>query len=150
MTEIEKRIENFWYTEMGDTAQPATAEAIAEAERLLGVKLPEEFKALLRIQDGGVSVYDGIYHHGEFYPFFGTAGVSEKSKHRIVPPDEYKTDDEDIPPGVILFAGMGHSWVGFDYRTSDSPSIVYFDEFEDKLTKLADTFVEYLLRLQEE
>ncbi|MFE4239839.1 SMI1/KNR4 family protein [Peribacillus butanolivorans] len=51
----------------------------------------------------------------------------------------------DLPKGLILLCGDGHSWVALDYRnTKSDPPVIFIDTETDELIKLANNFAAFL------
>lgn len=54
----------------------------------------------------------------------------------------------NLPKKIVLFGGDGHSWVGFDYReNTQNPPIIYIDQEENKIIKIANSFDDFLKNL---
>lgn len=62
---------------------------------------------------------------------------------------KYLLKEWDMPDGLILFNGDGHTWLAFDYRNvSSEPPIVYVNNDEDtKIRVIANSFNEFLENL---
>jgi hypothetical protein len=124
--------------------QPAlTNEVLAEAEQLIGHKLPIEYIELLKIQNGGYirhtivetahSVIAGI---GPYYP-------SITDDH-----DWSESEDWGLSfklNGLVPFDGDGHWHICFDYRNQQvEPEITLVDIESDSEQAIAKNFKEYL------
>jgi hypothetical protein len=128
---------------------PLTDEAVAEAERKIGHRLPEAYLALLRVQNGGYiryglpeSVHEVIAGIGPHYPSltdFDWEGVGECISFEL--------------DGLVPFDGDGHWHMCLDYRGGRSvPAVTHADIECDAETLVAETFEGYLalLRVQAE
>ncbi|HEY8962790.1 MAG TPA: SMI1/KNR4 family protein [Luteolibacter sp.] len=122
-----------------------TAEAIIGAELKLGVRLPDDFLALLRAQNGGYIRYslDGLPHE-QIYgigPHFPSLA------------DFNWDDDQDHVgfelQGLIPFDGDGHWHLCLDYRRDRAtPAVSYIDIECDNEEEIAPTFSDYLKLLK--
>ncbi|MFJ7745765.1 SMI1/KNR4 family protein [Peribacillus sp. NPDC097295] len=131
--------------------EPLTDEMVEKAEQDLKVKLPPSYIDILKEQNGGFTNFNS-------YPIdFPTSwaenhirvdhifGIGEKNS---ILDSEYLIKEWEMPEGLILFNGDGHTWVAFDYRNVDSnPSIVYVDNEDETIIKISNTFDEFLERL---
>ncbi|MCY7849127.1 SMI1/KNR4 family protein [Bacillus haynesii] len=146
-------MKNFWTYEDED---PYTLKSISErdiqnAEKKLGVKLPEEYKALILEQNGGYINFNAFpserptswaKDHVQVDYLLGLGkkeGILE-SKAFI--------KEWGLPDNLILIHGDGHTWIALDYREmKENPPVHYFDsEFEENF-RLADSFGEFLSKL---
>jgi hypothetical protein len=126
--------------------QPAlTNEALAEAEKQIGYKLPVEYIELLKIQNGGYirySIEDTVHFVikgiGPYYP-------------SILGHDWSDFDDWELSfelNGLVPFDGDGHWYICFDYRNQQlEPEITYIDTESDEEIHIAKSFKEYLTLL---
>lgn len=141
------------------TQRPLTAEAMAEAEKLLGVTLPGELLELLRRQNGGVvadewSAFptdEATSWSPDHVPFEWLFGIGREARAPTLLDSPYLVAEWDLPSPVVLLCGDGPTWIGLDYRgrgPSGSPSVVWLDaEFRTELTLAAGfrSFVEGLM-----
>jgi len=125
--------------------QPAlTEEAIKEAERKMGYKLPNEYLELLTIQNGGYIRYtieetphSRISGIGPYYP----------SITRFEWLKEYEGLSFEID-GLFPFDGDGHWNICLDYRKNKiEPEITYIDTEMDFEKPIAKNFKEYIDKL---
>jgi hypothetical protein len=124
---------------------PLNSKSVAAAERTLGYKLPGEYLALLRKQNGGYirfslrnSPHRRICGIGPLFP--SLLNVDWREAQEYVP---FKLD------GLIPFDGDGHWHLCLDYRKSRShPSITYADVECAHQKKVASSFGEYLHKLR--
>ena len=134
--------------------KPLTEELVEKAEKDLKVKLPPSYINILKEQNGGFITFNSYptdvptswaENHIHVDHIFG---IGEKNG---ILESEYLIKEWDMPEGLVLFNGEGHTWVAFDYRNVDSsPSIVYVDNEDETVLKIADTFDEFLERLYTE
>jgi hypothetical protein len=126
---------------------------VAVAEQQLGVKLPEDYLTLLRIQNGG-------YTHGFGFPM--TQPTTWASDHVpldelfgiITDPDlrtsqnilvtEYMTREWGLPPKQVLLTGDGHWWISLDYRRGEVPSVAWLAVDHDEDVQVAPSFAAFL------
>jgi hypothetical protein len=125
---------------------PLTDEVVALAEERIGHKLPAEYLALLRKQNGG-------------YIRFSLPGMRYQSKIAGIGPNfpsltDFSWDDQQeyvsFPlQGLVPFDGDGHWYLCLDYReNSGTPSVTYADIEVDDEACVADSFAGYLSELQ--
>ncbi|OMI26594.1 SMI1/KNR4 family protein [Bacillus haynesii] len=146
-------MKNVWTYEDEDpyTLKSISERDIQKAEKKLGVKLPEEYKALILEQNGGYINFNAFpserptswaKDHVQVDYLLGLGkkeGILE-SKAFI--------KEWGLPDNLILIHGDGHTWIALDYREmKENPPVHYFDsEFEENF-RLADSFGEFLSKL---
>lgn len=121
---------------------------IAKAEKKLGVILPDTYKKLILKQNGGYTVHNAFpttysnswaEDHIQFNHLMGIAegeGIMDSA---------YLIKEWELPEGLVLINGDGHTWVAMDYRkTKENPVIHYFDVEMEEDFKLADSFDEFI------
>lgn len=121
---------------------------IAKAEKKLGVTLPDTYKKLIMEQNGGYAVHNAFptthsnswaEDHIQFNHLLGIAegeGIMDSA---------YLIKEWELPEGLVLINGDGHTWVAMDYRkTKENPAIHYFDVEMEEDFKLADSFDEFI------
>ncbi len=144
--------DQFWRSNYYDHP-PLTDEMVAEAERQLGVRLPAEYVALLRIQNGG-------YTHGfghpmscptiwaaDHVPLDSLSGIVLEPDHRTalnILRTAYMTREWGLPPRQALLTGDGHWWISLDYRASDVPSVAWLAVDHEQDFQVAPTFAAFL------
>ena len=134
--------------------EPLTKEMIKKAEEKLKIKLPQSYITILNEQNGGSIKFNA--YPTDVPTSWADDHINVDHILGIGPKDSIVQSEElikewDMPEGLILFNGDGHTWVAFDYRTvSSNPSIVYVDNEDDMIIKIADTFDEFLERLYTE
>ncbi|PTA84760.1 SMI1/KNR4 family protein [Bacillus sp. Nf3] len=121
---------------------------ISKAERKLGVTLPDTYKKLILEQNGGYTIHNAFptthsnswaEDHIQFNHLLGIAedeGIMDSA---------YLIKEWELPEGLVLINGDGHTWVAMDYRkTKENPAIHYFDVEMEEDFKLADSFDEFI------
>ncbi|MBQ4818167.1 SMI1/KNR4 family protein [Bacillus pumilus] len=143
-------MKSFW--EIDDegyyTLKKINAEEVAKAEDKLGVTLPDTYKKLILEQNGGYTVHNAFptthsnswaEDHIQFNHLLGIAedeGIMDSA---------YLIKEWELPEGLVLINGDGHTWVAMDYRkTKENPPIHYFDVEMEEDFKLADSFDEFI------
>ncbi|WP_426052509.1 SMI1/KNR4 family protein [Bacillus sp. DC4300-2b2] len=124
---------------------------ISKAEKKLGVTLPGTYKKLILEQNGGYTIHNAFptthsnswaEDHIQFNHLLGIAedeGIMDSA---------YLIKEWELPEGLVLINGDGHTWVAMDYRkTKENPAIHYFDVEMEEDFKLADSFDEFVERL---
>lgn len=130
------------------TLKKINAEEIAKAEKKLGVTLPDTYKKLILEQNGGYTIHNAFptthsnswaEDHIQFNHLLGIAedeGIMDSS---------YLIKEWELPEGLVLINGDGHTWVAMDYRkTKENPTIHYFDVEMEEDFKLADSFDKFI------
>lgn len=159
----------FWstskYSNEKYNSGPFTDNMIESIEKELGYKLPSSYIELMKIQNGGIVnlsccpcsestswaedhvAITGIYGIGrdKSYSLCGSAG----SKFMI---EEWEYPAIGI--AICSCPSGGHDMIFLDYREcgpEGEPAVVHVDqEFDYKITKLADSFEEFINMLYEE
>jgi hypothetical protein len=130
---------------------PIRESDIKRAENLFNVKLPKSYLDILRIQNGGSIIFNAHpspkptswSDHSVNVDFI--MGIGENNGILETP---YYIKEWNMPEGLILISGQGHSWIAFDYRnTVENPSIVYIDNETEEIFKIADSFESFLKNL---
>lgn len=148
--------DNFWGSNYYNHP-PLTDEMVAFTERELEVKLPSEYIALLRIQNGG-------YTHGfgfpmtqrttwaeDHVPLHDLTGIVTDPEIRTaqnILDTAYMTEEWGLPPRQALLSGDGHWWITLDYRKGDVPSVAWIDVECDEDIQVAPTFAAFLQGLR--
>ncbi|QII49323.1 SMI1/KNR4 family protein [Bacillus paralicheniformis] len=146
-------MKNFWTYEDEDpyTLKSISERGILKAEKKLGVRLPEEYKALILEQNGGYINFNAFpserptswaKDHVQFDYLLGIGkkeGILE-SKAFI--------KEWGLPDNLVLIHGDGHTWIALDYReTKENPPVHYFDSELEEDFRLAGSFGEFLSNL---
>lgn len=135
---------------------PFTEALLTLAEQSLGVKLPEEYIDLLRIQNGGFTLDFGFpttlapYWSRDHAPLEELAGINPDLDNMTpnILATEYMTEEWGLPPRQVLLAGDGRWWVTLDYRGGDTPTVAWIDvEMEQDVT-IAGSFAEFFAGLR--
>ncbi|KQU27074.1 hypothetical protein ASG65_00415 [Bacillus sp. Leaf13] len=129
--------------------QDVTEDMILNAEKYFEVKLPGNYIALLKEQNGGTLKFNE-------YPIVGSSsqgnkliidhimGIGANDEEGILQTTYYLAE-WDLPKGLILLCGDGHSWVALDYRnTKSDPPVIFIDTETDELINLANNFAGFL------
>ncbi|MGW7052297.1 SMI1/KNR4 family protein [Streptomyces sp. NPDC054887] len=117
---------------------PLTDQAIAEAERLLGVALPSSLLDLLSEQDGGpVAPSLAAFPTSrptswapDHVPFDFVMGIGRCEQSLCLLDSPYLVEEWGLPTDVVPISGGGHYWIALDYRTcgrQGEPSVAWFD-----------------------
>lgn len=134
--------------------QPLTEEIFKEAEEAFGVKLPESYYAILNVQNGGNIIYNAFPSATPTAwaeTFIAIDHIRGIGIENGILNNAYFIKEWDMPEGLILFSGDGHSWLAFDYRiTNVYPTIVYVDNEIEQIIQVADSFEEFLTHLYNE
>lgn len=141
------RIETLWQVPayLPYLQPPLTDAMVAEAERQLGYPLPKTLLALLRRQNGGYIRYglrdlghSLIYGIGPHYP--SLTGFDW---------DEVREEVSFELDGLIPFDGDGHWHLCLDYRGGRiDPAVTHIEIDDDQALPIADSFDDYLQRLE--
>lgn len=134
--------------ESEETFKEINEKGIAKAEKKLGVILPDTYKKLILEQNGGFTIHNAFptdqpngwaEDHVQFDHLRGIA------KGEGIMDSDYLIEEWELPEGLVLICGDGHTWIALDYReTKEHPAIQYFDlEYETDF-KLADSFDELI------
>ncbi|MCM3137599.1 SMI1/KNR4 family protein [Bacillus safensis] len=130
------------------TLKKINAEEIAKAEKKLGVTLPDTYKKLILEQNGGYTVHNAFptTHSNSWaedhIQFNHLLGIAEDEG---IMDSVYLIKEWELPEGLVLINGDGHTWVAMDYRkTKENPAIHYFDVEMEEDFKLADSFDEFI------
>ncbi|MFE0505102.1 SMI1/KNR4 family protein [Peribacillus butanolivorans] len=131
--------------------QPLTDEIIKKAEELFNVTLPNSYIAILKQQNGGQPICNA--HPSPVPTVWGETFVIVEHIKGIgagngILENDYYIKEWELPEGLILFNGDGHTWLAFDYRNATSePPIVYVDVDLEQIIQIADSFEEFLKKL---
>ena len=130
-------------------------EAVARFEADTSFSLPKSYKDFLSSSEEfprevkPVPVTETVPKELEYYIDEGTASVGHFLGTRIKD-GEYVLDalylarEWDIPKGLVLIAGDGHTWFALDYRScSKEPPVVFLAGEEWHSVHVASTFAEF-------
>jgi hypothetical protein len=141
-----------------DISDPATAEEFARTEAVLGVKLPVELLAVLRVRNGGQLrltslklTPEGRKKYGrKRYSFTRLAGVHPTDSDGLTQQTALAREEWELPEGLIPLGGDGHTWCCLDYRArgpTGEPSVTHVDLEGEQEFALAPTFAEFISKL---
>lgn len=129
---------------------------IIKAEKELGVTLPTDFINLMKISNGGYVNYNKRAFPVDFRIESGDLFIEVEE---IMGIDEegillsgYLAAEWDLPKNIILFAGNGHAWIGFNYDGRDIPNVVYVEPDDgdgNNFHVIAETFTEFVSLLDD-
>ncbi|KIL74491.1 SMI1/KNR4 family protein [Pseudobacillus badius] len=138
---------SIWQTDNEDQQEPLTDEAVAKAEEILQVKLPESYIDILREQNGGYLLYDAYptsvptswaddHIHVDHLKGIGEGGILETG---------YLIEEWGLPKHIVLISGDGHTWIALDYRkTSENPPVILIEDDGETIIELAPDFLVFL------
>ena len=136
---------------------PFSETMVPVAEMELGVPLPVEYVALLRIQNGGYTVGFGFpmtrstSWATDHVPLRDMAGIvtdpHSTSLHNILA-SRCMTSEWGLPPSQAILSGDGHWWITLDYRRGESPSVAWIDVDSDEDIQVAPSFAAFLQGLR--
>lgn len=137
-----------------DRRMPATEQDILRVEEKLNRKLPEDFKQLLRIANGGYVQLEKRRFPVDFPIESGDTyieveeimGAHEEGLLR----SDYFIQEWGLPEQLVLFAGSGHAWIGFNYENQETPNVVYVEPDDGNghnFHVIAHTFTEFVEKL---
>lgn len=138
----------FW-DERSDINPTLTPELRAQAEKILGVKLPESLVKVLEYQNGGYSKGFGYpmtqktSWAEDHVPFDNLAGVVTDPNIRTafnLLESESLSTEWNLPKKQILLTGNGHWWITLNYRAGDEPSVWWMDTEIEEFLPVAPTF----------
>lgn len=149
----------FWDQSSTYGVQPAlTDDALADCEALLGVTLPVEYVALLRVRSGGAvaprysafptrDLFASAVMNHERFEFCSGIGPASPS----ITESPYLNREWGQPDELVLLHGEGHWWIALDYRSGRTaePSVAWYDNESGEDVTLADTFVSFLDMLKD-
>lgn len=141
-----QNVDEFWF----GSGPGASEEDLSATEAYVGHRLPPLLRQLLLERDGGVSNFSAFEDGDEYFPLPPLFGVSSTAAADTISSAFRVGLHFGVPTGVVPFAGMGHSWMGLDYRQGDDPSVVYRQEEETAVELVARTFEAFLAGLIEE
>jgi len=116
---------------------PADDALIAWAEHELGVTLPDAYKRMARVHNGGLLYCQGIrpverqfewHSDREVYCVSEIFGINRGSSMNIVDCTRTARDEWGGPDGLVTLSGDGHWWLCLDYRVcgpNGQPQVVH-------------------------
>ncbi|MFG3497919.1 SMI1/KNR4 family protein [Streptomyces sp. NPDC047928] len=140
--------------------QPALTQAtVADAEQVLGLRLPASLLDLLRVQNGGVvtaarnafPTNQPTSWSEDHIPFTELMGIGTSGHGLSLLDTPYLAEEWGLPSPIVLLSGDGHYWTGLDYRAtgvSGEPSVSWFDTDSGAELPLAADFRAFVEGLQ--
>lgn len=146
-----EEIHVIWDVETDEYKLPKlTDRMLAAAEARLGVKLPESYVELMRVQNGGVPVDQAFPCDiktdwaDDHVPVQQIYGVGEEG----ILQSPYLIEEWGLPKEIVVFSGDGHMWLAMDYRTVESePPILFVDADNERIVPIASSFADFLTGL---
>ena len=141
--------QSFWYFDDQFPLDPGATEAeLSSVEKKLRLKLPEAYKQLLRISNGGIPNYSGVTlsapsPEGASRAIFigGLRGTAELLKSPGI------VKNWEMPKDLILISGNCHHNIAL--RPSDAGcAVVYYEADSDTVIELAKSFDDFLEMLE--
>jgi hypothetical protein len=147
---------NFWRTDIEEDEfklKKLTDFDVESAESFFNIKLPVEYISILKEQNGGYIIYNA--HPSPVPTSWSENSVNIDHIRGIgeggILDSPYLITEWDLPEGVIIISGDGHSFIALDYRnTNNEPPVIYLDTQSNQVFKLTDSFKEFLNNLYEE
>ena len=139
--------------------KPASEEDIAEAEKALGYKLPESYKELIRVHNGGILKKNAVTVDDTDYYAEGLYGIDPEVENSVLSEEfghRFWIEEWGYPEIGIAIAdtpSAGHDMFFLDYRKcgqEGEPGVVLIDQgFDYLIIPVADSFEEFLDILHE-
>lgn len=130
-----------------------TDEMVRHAESLLGVKLPQTYLEALRMMNGGYLRYDCIVHGGKPIEVRTIIGIGHSDNglgNGGILDNQYFIDEWQLPGGLVLIDGDGHTWTALDYRQGRcnvEPPVIWIETDGGEELLLAPNFQDFTDRL---
>jgi hypothetical protein len=138
-----------------------TDELVSEIESRLGVKLPDAYIALMKLRNGGymsqhlIKVEQQIPQPFLYYIDKGCIAVTQifglsrnEGEYATIAQNGYLLREWDLPAGLVLIDGDGHTWIALDYRErKHNPSVVFVVSDGPQIITIASDFAEFIERL---
>jgi hypothetical protein len=138
------------------TNKGVTNEEIVAAQSKLGVTLPTDFVELMKKSNGGYVNHTKRAFPVDFNIESGDAFIEVEEIMGIheegILLSEYLAGEWDLPKKLVLFAGSGHAWIGFNYDGRDIPNVVYVEPDDgdgNNFHVIAETFTDFISRLDD-
>lgn len=125
---------------------PLTDEALASVESQFGVTLPDDFVALLRVQNGGPIRFTFPNAVGDLIAGIGDSFPSITYYDELWDNQEYV----DFPlDGLVPFDGDGHWYNCLDFRNdTKNPEVTFIDVECNAQRRIGSSFANYLSQLE--
>lgn len=148
----------FWGDGQYGVQPPLTDAVVQDAERWLGVRLPDSLLELLRVRNGGVvserwnafptdAPTSWSEHH---VPLDDMMGIGRQDGQLSLLDTAYLVQEWGLPSPLVLLSGDGHCWIALDYRgcgQHGEPSVTWFDVDDGTELALAPDFRAFVERL---
>ncbi|GKU82941.1 SMI1/KNR4 family protein [Niallia sp. NCCP-28] len=124
---------------------------IQMAEDYFDVTLPEQYINLLKVQNGGVIIFNALpialnrYDGDTYIEIDHLLGI--KKGKGILETEYYKKEWDIQRENIILISGDGHSWIALDYNESENPAIIFIETDEGEITEIYKSFDEMIRHL---
>ena len=155
---------DFWDTDSyaidNYTGAAPTDEQFTKTEELLGYKLPESYKALMRQCNGGMPIntcHPTIFEIPwdlEYISIYGILGVDRQKPNNIIKSNKLMKGEWEYPDIGIAICdcpSAGHDMIFLDYRhcgKDGEPEVVHIDQESDyDITYIADDFESFICGL---
>jgi hypothetical protein len=141
-----------WLPDADTPVVPLTDEMIRETEAQLGVKLPESYLEIMQEHNGGVlrfNIHPAPANYDEKCIYVHPLdSIDPTNPFCFILGSEYLCIEWEMPLGLVLLAGNGHTWVALDYRNwepDEEPPVVYVNNIsENEVYPLAPDFATFL------
>lgn len=126
-------------------------EDIQFAEVYFGVKLPDDYIKLLKIQNGGTLIYNALpialnrWDGDDYIEIDNLRGINKDNG--IMETDYFKQEWGISKSNIILISGDGHTWIALDYNLGADPKVIYIETDTERITQIYDTFQEFINHL---
>ncbi|MFA6044090.1 MAG: SMI1/KNR4 family protein [Phycisphaerales bacterium] len=141
-----------------DIQEFATDAELARSGKQLGVRLPAELLAVLRVRNGGqirLSSFKlpspAAKQYGlKVYSLSRLAGVHPTHSDAITQQTAVARAEWELPDGLIPLCGDGHTWCCLDYRAcgpEGEPSVAHIDLEQSHEFTLAPNFAAFISKL---
>lgn len=138
-----------------------TEELVQEVERLLSVKLPEAYVDLMKRHNGGyipehlVRIEAPVppaladYLEDGFVSVGSIRGINSDPQSELsIAGTTYLIEEWDLPKGLVLLDGDGHTWIALDYRQAETnPPVVFLISDGGHHLNIASDFEDFIARL---
>lgn len=126
-------------------------EDIQLAEAHFGVKLPDDYIKLLKIQNGGTLICNALpialnrWDGDDYLEIDNLRGINKDNG--IMETEYFKQEWGISKRNIILISGDGHSWFALDYNHGADPKVIYIETDSERITQIYDTFQEFINHL---
>ena len=138
-----------------------TDELIHEVDAILGVMLPDTYINLMRQHNGGyipehlVRIEAAIppllayYIDNGFVSVGSIYGINTDPQGELsIARTTYLIEEWDLPKGLVLLDGDGHTWIALDYRQAETnPPVIFLISDGGHHFNIASDFEDFIARL---